>query len=597
MSVGKIIYVGNDQAYWSNLQQRFKKYYPKENFEFKNIWSEHEQDITNFFIQIRQIQDILVLYLDFSRHTSAMIGLAKYLRSSTPLDFIPTIGLMDYLIEPFTLKRIMSTGILINHIKSDEISNVIFHGLYLTGKPFSAPVQLASGKLDREASAEFTVRFGNMSVEGIHAEFDYPFEEGKTYEFSSNIDPKISAKYFKLVTWDTKNLYYSHARAGDFETVYKLRPNSTTKEMDKLVGERDHLVNYLSGLDRTKHKEEYNNKSERVVVLENKMKKLSSTMERESKDDIIDQKNYITKWIESSIDTSFVKRTRVLAISPTLHFLNHTRKRPGLYFFSIRFHAELDPNRNYIEETFPHIIALEFTDKKDKVETEKKEENKEEDTKIKTYVNEAALNILIKQISQVQDYKPIIVVYQTNLSSTNLKEAYSYDKIMSTTDGISLDHQIHKFAKMFEAKHVQEDKLKKNKMYYFSKMDESSFAVYKNKIQMLEISESEVVLKSEVPLPIGTVLQLTEPINVHLTIVPDHQNKLQSSNKENIYLSFIHGMGEIEIKELRHFINSVFFEELEAKKKSEKEEFKKLNEKVQHEKTSSSKKDNSEEEE
>jgi hypothetical protein len=92
-------------------------------------------------------------------------------------------------------------------------------------------------------------------------------------------------------------------------------------------------------------------------------------------------------------------------------------------------------------------------------------------------------------------------------------------------------------------------------------------------VDITKLSETDMIIQSDLPLEIGTNLHFTKPVNMFVNIQP---RKAQGKIPE--YHGLIHGIGEDHKKELRKFVNTIFFREHDAKVQAESDEFKKLNE-------------------
>jgi hypothetical protein len=108
---------------------------------------------------------------------------------------------------------------------------------------------------------------------------------------------------------------------------------------------------------------------------------------------------------------------------------------------------------------------------------------------------------------------------------------------------------------------------------YLRKTSPASVAEILTKIEVIKISETDVIFRTEEPLEIGTNLHLAHPVNMYINVRPP-----KGQVKGNEYHGLIHGLGEIQKKELRRLVNSIFFRDHDAQIQAETEEFIKLNE-------------------
>ena len=87
------------------------------------------------------------------------------------------------------------------------------------------------------------------------------------------------------------------------------------------------------------------------------------------------------------------------------------------------------------------------------------------------------------------------------------------------------------------------------------------------------MSETDMVIQSEFPFAPGTNLHFLEPVEMFVHILP----AAKPSGKIPEYYGLIHSIGESNKKELRRYVNGLFFREHDALVNAETNEFKKLN--------------------
>ena len=108
---------------------------------------------------------------------------------------------------------------------------------------------------------------------------------------------------------------------------------------------------------------------------------------------------------------------------------------------------------------------------------------------------------------------------------------------------------------------------------YIKKNNVASLAKILKAVTVIKISETDMIIQSEFPFLPGTNLHFTKPVQMFVNVQPIKK----PSGKTPEYYGLIHSIGEIEKKELRRFVNSVFFRDHDAQLIAENEEFKKLN--------------------
>src|SRR4051794_35356876 len=88
-------YLGDDEAYFRTLQGEFRKHV-RLPIVFKRLFANEEKKIQSLFLNVYKDQPGVV-FVDFSKHTSEYLHLARMLiRTRMEHEFV-TVGLLDYL--------------------------------------------------------------------------------------------------------------------------------------------------------------------------------------------------------------------------------------------------------------------------------------------------------------------------------------------------------------------------------------------------------------------------------------------------------------------------------------------------------------------
>jgi hypothetical protein len=202
----------------------------------------------------------------------------------------------------------------------------------------------------------------------------------------------------------------------------------------------------------------------------------------------------------------------------------------------------------------------------------------EEDAEAKN--STAQLSRLVEAVKvKLQNAPPFLVVFNSEADSKNLQENFDYPHIMATSNALSVDILV-RMAEIFEKKMMASTVKQKTKVrgqndqkIFLKKTNLASISEILIPITVVKLSETDMILQSETPLTVGMNLHLLSPVDMFVNIQP---TKTQSKTPE--YHGLIHALGEDEKKELRKFVNSVFFREHDAKVTAETEGFRQLNE-------------------
>ena len=184
--------------------------------------------------------------------------------------------------------------------------------------------------------------------------------------------------------------------------------------------------------------------------------------------------------------------------------------------------------------------------------------------------NEQLAKLLNAVKNKIQDHSPFVIVFNSSVSSKEMQNSLSYAHIMATPSELSVEILV-RMADIFDKKMVKTPDI--GQKVFLKKTNSASISEIVINVNVMKLSETDMILSSETPLPIGMNIHLTKPVEMYVNIQP---SKNQGKNPE--YHGLIHCLGESEKKELRRYVNSIFFRDHDAQVNAEAEEFKKLNE-------------------
>ena len=281
---------------------------------------------------------------------------------------------------------------------------------------------------------------------------------------------------------------------------------------------------------------------------------------QEREDMIVHHKKHLKKWIEDNLSRSLEKKAKVLIIDRLFHFYQ-LQQRTDKHPYTIRCVPFLNEVSQELIRLHPQVIAF----------------NIENEDVSNARNNNEALVSLIQTIKTDygEDYRPFIIVFNTKITSKDMQANHSYPNLMATSNELSVEVLV-RMAEIFEKKFKKEFKPVGNKelpRVYIKKTNADSFAEILVPINILKISETDILIQSEAALEVGMNLHVTSPVEMFIHLLP-----AKASGKIPEFLGLIHCLGEDQKKELRRYVNSVFFRDHDAKLTAETEEFKKLNE-------------------
>ena len=511
-------YFGDDEAYFRTLMGEFKTH-TRLQIEFKRVFESKENKIQGLFTTVLRERPACI-FIDFSKFSNDYLHLARII-SRTLFDHkLITIGLLDYLSPIEIMMESMATGVNLTYIKSAETYDVIFDIAKLIAPNEIGAHGFATAKLNEDREAGIPVKIGYVHKEGIHLETDYQLKVGDQIKMNHPWTEKriVPSRVFTVKNVASTNLYYHFKNAVDvnFLFVDQFIPPEGMEEstINERIAEREEMIIYHQKL--------------------------------------------LSRWIKENSTGSYEKKAKVLVIDRDFHFYDN-KPRTDKFPYTIRCIPHLVDIGTDIDRLKPQVIAFSI----DKEDAENPKNTAEVLGKLV-----AALKV------KMADSLPFLVVFNTTESSKVLQETLSYPHIIASDGELSVELMV-RMADAFEKKIVASmPKSQKGEEKVFLKnSNKSSIGEILIPIKILKLSESDMFIQTEAPLVEGMNLHLTDPVNMFVNIQPT-----KSQGKTFDYHGLIHCLGEVEKKELRRFVNSVFFREHDAKVTAATDEFKKLNE-------------------
>jgi hypothetical protein len=516
-------YFGDDEAYFRTLLGEFKKH-TRLSLNFKRIYESDEKKIQSLFLNIYTTKPDCV-FIDFSKQTQDYLHLARVI-SRTQLEHkIVTVGLVDYLSPPEILKESIATGVNFTHIKSSETYDVIFDVARLVSPNEMAEHGFAKTNLKEELEAGIPVKVGYVTPDGFHLETDYKLQKGDRIRMNHSWTEKrmVPSKHFFVKEVETKNLFYHFNYTVDVEFLFVdefIPPQGMELErVEEKRKERDELIQY--------------------------------------------HRKQLTRWIKDNESRSKEKKAKILVIDPQFHFYDN-QPRTDKHDYTVRCVPYLANVDEELDRMLPQVIAFAM-DKEGTVGGHNGRDVLEK--------------IMYKIKSSMSDINPFLIVFNCQTNSKEIQDQLSYAHIMATDNELTVEVLV-RMADAFEKKMMNVTTQEKPKgkpsesaRVFLRGSNTASIAEIIIPIKIVKLSETDMVLQSEVPLQTGMNLHLTRPVDMYVNIQP---SKIQGKIPE--YHGLIHCLGEVQKKELRRFVNSVFFRDHDAQINAETDEFKKLNE-------------------
>jgi len=477
-----------------------------------------KKKFNRFFLKVYKHKAACV-FIDLSKNSQDYIHLARILARANMEHHPVLVGLVDYLSPPEVLKESLITGINLAYIKSPETFDVVFGVSKLISPTEIAEHGFANADLKDDFEAGLPVKIGFIYETGLHIETDYPLKDGDQIRMNHHWTKKkvVPSREFFIQKVSPKNLFYHFKLSADAEFHFMdqyLPPDGVApKDVEERKEYRLHQV---------KH-----------------------------------HKKMLANWLSTNTTLSLEKKAKVLIVDPDFHFYND-QPRTDKNAYTIRCIPFLKDINFELDRLEPQVIAYSL-DKPDAKESKNTVEQ------LKTLTQ--TLN------ERYQDKSPFVIVFNSKIPSKEVKETFNYTNIMTTESEISVELLV-RMAEIFDKKLEQSlSKTKSNiPKIFLRKTHNASIAEITFNVTLTKLSETDMVFQTEAPIPIGSNIHFTTPIEMFVNVQP---SKGQSKAPE--FYGLIHSVGEEEKKQLRRFINSVFFRDHDAQLQAETEEYLKLN--------------------
>ena len=560
----QLVYVGDDTSYWQEIEQRYRSTYPNTAFSFPTIWNDDPDNYHSLFINIMEIRPA-VIYLDLSQDMHKRFKLARIIKNEITLRKIPLIGLVD---SKKSLKECRAAGIDLAHVKCGEYHDVIYDAYAMAYPSEVVKPNFALAKSEREIDLNADFRIGFVTENGIHVEGNIKLEKGQLVEVETEIPESVlPSNKFIVKEINDFDLYYDCDYTYDLDFVYVDKPELDQNDEDQ-QGAQMH------------YKEELADYANRLKMAKRKVK----------------------EWVYDRLDVSHGKNIKILIVDKELTIFKEERLSLDKNAFSVRSQTELSDNLDEIQKARPDLVVFQFMlpseeslkSKKEAAEGEEAEEQESEEEN--QSLNQ--LTELVKKVKSIEGYNPFFLVFQCKkYSSKSFQDSFKYPFILANTAPLTFS-QIEELANVFQRKQQKRreeaiaakiaqlkrrDPVKyrrltsddfEEKRYYVKKNNDLSHGSTKYSITLQTISESEITFLTDQELKMETY-RLTFPVEMSVFLIPDGGHNFTMVGGLRLYKGLIHSINEFDKKELRKYVNGIFFSSVNEKRAKEKEEFEK----------------------
>ncbi len=520
-STGRIIYLGDDAAYFRVLAEEVKRLAPGKALRIDRLFESQPERIQGLLPRVFAANPALVL-VDFSKHTDDFVHLARLLVRTHHPDPFPVVGLHDYLSPADQIKESTLAGVSINHIKSAEVHDPAFGILVLLKD--AKEHGFATADLAEDVVATHLCKIGSANERGIHFETHLDINQGQELRMRHHWlrEKMIPSGLMTVKRTGSSLLYYNSSRFVDAEFNW-LEP------MVKSEGDTPERLREIEG-------------------------------DREAA--IAKAKKSVRHWIENNADRSQSKVVRVLVVDRAQSFYQN-RQRTDTYGYALRCQPYLVDPALELDQQRPQVVAFAL-DVAGEGGKEKPQPGSPNDM--------AMVKRVVEFFNQkCADESPYLVVMNlpAGTTSKDLQQELGYAHAIAY-DGEWGPDVVLKLAAMYTAK-MKAPPVQAGTVV-MRKTNPASIGEIEESVKLLKLSETDAVFQCARALPPGTALHFDQPFQGFLTVVQHPQ-----LSKPPVYYALVNGIGEIGKKELRRYVNTLFFKDHDAEKLAELEAYQQLN--------------------
>ncbi len=580
-----IFYLGADIGYWEVIQKRMRQSYGTIGFVYKHENISAEKKYTDIFLTILKEKPVII-YVDFSSNLKEQIQLARMLKRENSLSDIPLIGLVD---KKSDVRNCLSAGADLVHVKCGEYHDVIYDAIMLMDDKQAKPPAFAKGKFQQEEKIFDDFRIGYITEKGLHAEGNLSLDEGQEIEIESAIPKSIvPSKRYRVSKVDQINLYYDSRYSYDLDFLFIDAVEPDVLNLEIMLEE--------ASTDEEKRK------------IEKKIASEKAFKEREAQDQLTHTKKKVKDWVKKNTLDSAPKSTKLMIVDRSLAVLSQINQPLDSYPFAIRTQTFLKDQVPEIRKVRPSIIAIQYLTVNLSALSEEEQEKHRERVEEETAHSESQLAMIYDYIKSATGYHPLVIIFNCpGKDSKEIQAQFQYPLtlvkpgVMDMDVLVQLSESFEKNEKDRNEKKINEkikalkakDPLKYRALtpasfeqpkFYISKSHEMSFISTSYDVVLLTLNESEIELSCDARLELKTYrLDFPVPMSIRLIAQPDGKPCKDGEGGKKIYRALIHSVGEDDKKNIRRYINEVFFSPLSEKREKEVNDFKALNEKIQKE--------------
>lgn len=506
-----IKYIGNDDKYWAKVKKAFNSKYQHLNLNFIQMNVSDKIGPKYYFIKTyEEMPDII--YVDLASEPKRMLALLKLLCKNNVTRLKSTVSLHEYRAGRESLLSATLAGVRISHYKSDEIHDVVYDPISLldVNKVVSSGRVLGK-ELDKIVYRQI-LRLGYVDDDHFRVETNSPLALDKVVEFDEHpLNHIMSCNRFLVESFSDTNLYYNQRMS------YRLKYTYIDNDFFRSTEEDWHLYRKYKN-DPIEYEKEIKKK---FIFLVDEMKSRREMFKP--------VKENIKTWIQAQDEHIIPKRVKILVIDESMEMFKQLDGTPEHFPYSINFQTHCTKDFYQIKRTQPHLIIFHYD---------------------ADHNNLTTLKELVKTVKSFKDYNPILLVFNVQQSSSEMRSIISYENTLTHLKSIDLE-VVKTLAEKLDNKFKISDVAGK---VFFKTTDPQSIMTLKREAKIVGITESVVYFKTRYEIPMWTTFVVDEPIKMLMTVVPLKEDS-PMQGKEFVYRAILHGTGEREKANLRVLVN------------------------------------------
>lgn len=511
----KIVYIGQDISFYNSLKEKYSELCSIE-VDFQIAEVSDDSKIQSQILKIRTARPKVVI-LDFAKNPNGMLHLARLWTRQNKVINSALIGLCDFNQgRSMVIKGIMTTMPCV-HIKSSELEAIV-HDINCLAFPLLVEDHgFATAQLEDPIKAYYPAKAALINENFIKVESNTPMQAKQqlrvhNFWFRSKV---VGSNLMMCASQSQENLYYNY----EYTQILQMAHADPVQQTDNMT------------------KEDFDK------------------LQQKRQETLANSKMRMKNWVAQHVKYSRPKFLKAYVVDKQGLFFED-RPLSDTYIYVFRNQPFVKNAKLELTKTKPQIIIWNL----EKVSKPDREAAAEMQYTLNDMPN---LIKFAKDAKEVfQGYQPVIIVFNAEDNDTaTLQTNMNYQSVLAVKEPMTIE-MVLRMCEMLRAK-VEPTLPKPNPTdVYIDKNSDISYVEIESDITLMGCSESDAYFNSDVDIPMGTVLRVSLPVPMYLTVCPmPEYSKIQST-----HYGIIHGIGEAERQKLRRYINDIFFRDHDAAK-------------------------------